>query len=88
VIVVLVPTDRAVPFFAGGFHIASHSSDKILNGTVAFSLTSKMEVTIINEVEVTKQSDAKELCIPKQTYVNILDINRQEKRTCNKVNAS
>lgn len=37
---------------------------------MAFSLTSKMEVTIINEVEVTKQSDAKELCFPKQTYVN------------------
>jgi len=42
--VVLVATDRAVPFSAGGFHIASHSSDKVLNG-MAFSLTSKMEVT-------------------------------------------
>jgi hypothetical protein len=39
-------------------------------------------------VEVTKQSDAKELCFPKQTHVNILDINRPGKRTCNKVNTS
>jgi len=49
---------------------------------MAFSLTSKMEV--INEVV----SDAKELCFPKQTYVNILDINRPGKRTCNKVDTS
>ena len=67
--VVLVATNRAVSFCAGGFHITSHLLDKILN-SMAFSLTSKMEVTIINEVEVTKQSDAKELCFPKQTYVN------------------
>ena len=57
--VVLVATDRAVPFSAGGFHIASYSSDDIVNG-MAFSLTPKMEV--INEVEVTKLSDAKGLC--------------------------
>lgn len=53
---------------------------------MTFSLTSKMEV--INEVEITKLSDAKELCFPNQTYVNILDINRPGKRTCNKVNTS
>lgn len=41
--VVLVATDRAVSFSAGGFHISSHSSDKTLN-SMAFSLTSKKEV--------------------------------------------
>lgn len=42
---------------------------------MAFSPTSKMEVAYKKEVEVAKQLAAKELCFPKQTYVNILDIN-------------
>ena len=42
--VVLVTTDRTIPFSAGGLHFASHSSDRILNG-MAFSLTSEMEIT-------------------------------------------
>lgn len=42
--VVLVAADSAVPLCAGGFHIAGHSSDKILD-SVTLSLTSKMWVT-------------------------------------------